>query len=96
VVHGLACILSRDFEEALHWARTTVRNPRSKGYWPPSVLAGALAHLGQMEEAREAVQAAIEAKPGLSCSYLRETLPTKEPGGLDLWLDGLREAGLPE
>ncbi len=96
VVRSLACILSRDYEEALKWARKTIRNPRSKGYWPQAALAASLAHLGRMEEARAAVAAALEAMPELSLSYLAKTLPTREPGGLDPYLEGLRKAGLPE
>ncbi len=95
VVHSLACVLSRDYEEALHWARKTIQNPRSKGYWPQAALAASLAHLGQMDEARAAVAAALEAMPDLSLAYLEKTLPTKEPGGLDPHLEGLRKAGLP-
>ena len=94
-VHALACILSRDYEEAVHWARKTIQNPRSTGYWPQAVLAAALAHLGQMDEARAAVTEALEAKPDLSLTYLEKTLPTKEPDGLEPYLDGLRKAGLP-
>ena len=94
--HSLACILSRDYEEALHWARKTVQNPRSKGFWPHAVLAAALAHLDQMDEARAEVAAALEALPDLSLAHLATTLPTKEPGVLDIWLEGLRKAGLPE
>jgi len=96
VVHALACILSRDDDEALHWARKTIQNPRSKGYWPQAVLAASLAQLGQMDEAQAAVAAALDAKPDLTLAYLATTLPTKEPGGLDPYLEGLRKAGLPE
>jgi adenylate cyclase len=96
VVHALACVLSGDHEDALHWARKTIQNPRSKGYWPHSVHAAALAHLGRVDEAREAVAAALEAKADLTLSYLAKTLPTKDPGGLDPYLEGLRKAGLPE
>ncbi len=95
MVHALACILSGDFEEVVHWARKTIQNPRSTGYWPQAVLAAALAHLGQMDEARAAVTEALEAKPDLSLTYLEKTLPTKEPDGLEPYLDGLRKAGLP-
>jgi len=58
VVHALACILSRDYEEALHWVRKTIQNPRSKGYWPQAALAATLALLVQMDEARAAITAA--------------------------------------
>jgi adenylate cyclase len=60
------------------------------------VLAASLVYKGQMEEAREALATALEAIPGLSVSYLEKTLPTREPGGLDPYLDALRKAGLPE
>jgi len=96
VVHGLASVLSGDDEEALVWARKTIQNPRAKGYWPHAVHAAALAHLGRIDEARAAAAAAREALPDLSVSYLVKTLPTKEPGGLDRYLEGLRLAGLPE
>ena len=49
-----------------------------------------------VEFASAAVAAALEAMPGLSLAYLAMTLPTKEPRGLDPYLDGLRKAGLPE
>jgi hypothetical protein len=49
-----------------------------------------------MDEASAAVTGALEAKPDLSLAYLAKTLPTKELGGLDPYLDGLRKAGLPE
>ena len=49
-----------------------------------------------MDEARAAVKAALEQKPDLSLGFVKETLPTKYPGGLDPYLDGLRKAGLSE
>ena len=96
VVHALACILSHDYETAVHWARRAMQIPRATGYWPHAVLAAPLAQLGRIEQARAAVKAALEQKPDLSLSYLKKTLPTKHPGGLDPYLDGLRKAGLPE
>jgi adenylate cyclase len=96
LILAMACILSQEHEEAVDWAHKTIQNPRAAGYWPHAVLAAALAHLGQMDEAREALSAALEAKPDLSIAYLVKTLPTKKPDGLDLYLDGLRQAGLPD
>ena len=96
VVHSLTSTLMHDFEEAVRWARMAIREPRAKGYGPQATLAAALGNLGQLDEARAAVGKALEAKPDLSLSYLAKTLPTKKPGGLDPYLDGLRKAGLPE
>ncbi len=94
--HALTCILSHDYETAVHWARRTMQIPRASGYWPHAMLAAPLAHLGRMKEARAEIEAALAAKPDLSLTYLAKTLPTKRPGGLDPYLDGLRKAGLPE
>jgi adenylate cyclase len=96
LIHALACILSHEYETAVHLAQKTIQIPRATGHWPHTVLAAPLAHLGRIEEARAAVKAALEQKPDLSLSYLKKTVPTKHPGGLDPYLDGLRKAGLPE
>ncbi len=96
ITHGLACILARDNETALQLARQTLQIPRASGYWPHAVLAASLAHQDQIGEARAAVVEALRAKPNLSLSYLKSTLLTKQPEGLNPYLDGLRKAGLPE
>ncbi len=96
ITHGLACILAGDNDTALQLARQTLQIPRASGYWPHAVLAASLAHQNQIEEARATVVEALRAKPNLSLSYLKSTLLTKQPNGLDPYLDGLRKAGLPE
>ena len=95
---SMTCTLLRQFEEAAAWARRAVQEPRAAkgGYWAYAVLASALGNLGQTAEAREALDEALRRKPDLSLSYLKKTLLTKHPGGLDPYLDGLHEAGLPE
>jgi len=96
--HSLNCSLMHQYEAAAKWARRVIHEPRSAGggYWPYAVLAAALGNLGQTKQAREALGDALERKPDLSLSYLEETLPTKEPGGLAPYLDGLHKAGLTE
>ncbi len=95
-MRSLTCTLLHQYEEAAEWARETMRNPRVSGYWPHAALASALGNLGRIEEARDAVQEALRLKPDLSLAYLAKTLPTKEPDGLEPYLEGLRKAGLPE
>ena len=55
----------------------------------------ALANLGRIDEARAAIEKAIEWKPDLTLSFVETNMPTKQPGGLAPYLDGLRTAGLP-
>jgi adenylate cyclase len=96
VTHALADVLSGDTETALTWVQKTMQQPRAAGYWPHAVNAAALVQAGRVDEARDAVQAALRALPKLSIGYLAHNLPAKHPGGLDPYLDALRAAGLPE
>ncbi len=96
VVHSLENTLMHEREEALKWAERTMRFPRIKSYYPHAMLAAALANLGRIDEARAAIEKAIEWKPDLTLSFVENNMPTKEPGGLAPYLDGLRKAGLPE
>ena len=95
-IRSLTYSLLHQYEAAAEWAQQSIREPRAAGYWPYAVLASALGNLGQIEEARSAVNEALRQKPDLSLSYLEKTLPTKQPGELQPYFDGLRRAGLPE
>jgi class 3 adenylate cyclase len=60
------------------------------------VLAGANGHLGQIDKARAAVQKLLLLSPGTTVSRLRALLPFPDERWLEIALDGLRKAGLPE
>ena len=94
IVHALNCLLSRDFDEALEWSERTLQMPCTTGYWGHAVKAAALANMQRLDEARHSLAEALQAKPNLSIEYLQTNLPTKHPGGLDPYLDGLRACGL--
>ena len=93
---SLTCTMLHQHEAAAEWGRRAMREPRSAdgGYWSCAVLASALGNLGRTAEARELLDEALRRKPDLSLAYLEETFPTKEPGALEPYLDGLRKAGL--
>jgi adenylate cyclase len=95
---SIACNLLQQYEAAVDWARRAIHEPRAAGvgYWPYAVLASALGNLGKIAEAREAIDEALQRKPDLSLAYLETTLPTKQSGGLETFLDGMRKAGLRE
>ena len=95
---SVTCNLLQQYEAAVEWARRAIHEPRAAGggYWSYAVLASALGNLGQTAEAQAAVDEALRRKPDLSLTYLETTLPTKQPGGLERYLDGLRKAGLPD
>ncbi len=95
---SIACNLQQQYAAAADWARKVIYEPRAAGggYWPYAVLASALGNLGQTAEAHKAVDEALKRKSDLSLTYLRATLQTKHPGGLEAYFDGLRTAGLPD
>jgi len=62
-------------------------------YW---VLIPALVQLGRTEEARSAVSKFLELSPNSTVSRLRELLPIRNPDSLNIILDGMISAGLPE
>jgi len=62
-------------------------------YW---AMIPALTQLGRVEEARSAVSKLLELSPAVTVSCLRELLPIRDPELLDMILDGMTIAGMPE
>ncbi len=60
------------------------------------LLASSLAHMGRKEEAQAAVDELLRLVPGLTIERLRQTVPAKQTTHLEVYLDGLRKAGVPE
>jgi TolB-like protein/DNA-binding SARP family transcriptional activator len=91
---GCAYMMAGRFEEAVDCTRRALRERPTFG---PALRfhAVSLAELGRLDEARETVARLLELEPGLSLSILRERVPG-DPRFMDLFLDGLRKAGLPE
>ena len=56
----------------------------------------ALAQLGRIEEARSAVAKLLELSPTATVSRIRETYPIRNPEFLNMVLNGMTAAGLPE
>ncbi len=95
VVRGWAHILMRQFEDAAFWSRKAVRMPNTQ-FWTQVTLASALGHLGRSEEAQRTVADLYRVKPDFSLALVADILPFAENGHQELFLDGLRKAGLPE
>jgi tetratricopeptide (TPR) repeat protein len=92
---ALALIFQRDFAAAVAWTDRASVIPNCQ-YWTTAHRAVALAHLGRRDEARESIQRLLAEKPGFSCAFARRKLfYLRRPEQLQLYLDGLRLAGLP-
>jgi hypothetical protein len=69
---------------------------RSGMTWAYRDLAVFLALAGNLAEAREALAAFMESRPGLRLSNVRTAMRFMARGLLDRYVEGLRLAGLPE
>ena len=83
------------FEEAVEWA---LRATSTGAKWPHiyRTLVAAYGLLGRLEEARDALDALLEFKPGLTIAELRRQHPQIVRPQNETWLAGMRLAGLPE
>lgn len=93
---GVACITAGDYEEAVEWSKRSLRWPSPLGYWNHATLAAAYAGLDRIEEAKKALQGALNVRQDLSIAFLKRQLPTRHEDGLDQYWKGIRKAGLPE
>lgn len=91
---ALALIFKRDFATAVEWAERASLIPNCQ-YWTTAHLAVALAHLGQKEEARDAVRLLLIQRPGFSLAFARRKLfYLKRPEQLEIYFEGLARAGV--
>jgi adenylate cyclase len=70
------------------------RNPGS--LWDHQRLAATYARLGRIDQARDEVNLILEMNPEFSIAEIKRGLPFKNPTDLEVYLEGLRLAGLPE
>lgn len=93
---ALAHIFGREFESASEWAQKATRVPNAH-YWAFAHRVSALGHLQRSDDLRAAVPELLQLKQDFSCSFARKRLfYVKNPDQLELYLDGLRMAGIPE
>ena len=93
---SLAHLFRREFADAATWARRSVQIPKAL-YWAYAHLVSALGHLGDQNQTRLALADLKRVKPEFTVSFARERLfYLKREEQLDLYLDGLRKAGVAE
>jgi TolB-like protein/DNA-binding SARP family transcriptional activator len=92
---GSAYITAGRYDKALDYTRRALRERPTFG---PALRLHAvcLVKLGQISEARETLARVLALEPHLTVSVLRERVPINDTRVMDLFLDGLRKAGLPE
>jgi hypothetical protein len=84
-----------DFEQAASLAERAVSST-PVGIWGYAVHAAALGHLDRKSEMEEATSALLGKNPNFSCAHLTENLPLADEQYREIYLEGLRKAGVPE
>ena len=93
---ALAHIFAREFELADEWALRASRVPNAH-YWAFAHRVSALGHLEKRADQAAAVGELLQRKPDFSCSFARKRLfYLKDRRQLDLYLEGLQQAGIAE
>ena len=89
-------VIAGRYEEAIEWADRSLRVvPRYESALRNRVIA--CAHLGRIEEAHEWLSRLLEITPGLTIARYKSLYAvTHAPELIDLHVEGLRKAGLPE
>ena len=72
------------------------RRDEARALGSQRLLAGALAQLGRLDEARATAQKFMHDTPNFTISRWAETLPVRDPHQLDHFVEGYLKAGLPE
>jgi len=92
---GCAYLMARRFDEAIKW---TSRALRERPSFAPALRfhAVCLVELGRLSEARDTVTHLLQLEPRLTISTLRRRAPIFDAKLMNTFLEGLREAGLPE
>jgi adenylate cyclase len=92
---GVAHFFARRFDECVQvMSRVVEENPTIMSAW--RFLAAAHAHLGQSDLAQQAVARLLERQPSSTVTRIAKTSKFRHPWMVDLYLTGLRAAGLPE
>jgi len=94
-VMAAAHLAARRFEQAIEWADRALHD-QPRMVTAMRVKVAALAHLGRLDEARAELSRVLAIDPKLTIAGFRERVHFAAPEVLELWVTGLRLAGLPE
>mgnify|MGYP001812639153 FL=1 len=91
-----AMLFQKDFEKALQYAERASAIPNCQ-YWTTAHMAVALTYLNREQEAIRTVNTLLQQNPHFSITFAREKLfNLKMPEQIELYLNGLKMAGVPE
>jgi tetratricopeptide (TPR) repeat protein len=93
---AVALLFAGRYDEAIRWSERAAAIP-NRQYWTTAHRVVALGHLGRTAEAAVAVADLLQECPHFTVAYAaRKLFFLKRADQLDLYLDGLRRAEVPE
>ncbi len=93
--YSWCAFITKDYERAVQHCRKTIEdNPTYPTPWRH--LVASLGHLDRLDEAREAVAELLRLVPGTTVEHTFRSSPIGHHDHLELFVEGLRKAGLPE
>jgi TolB-like protein/DNA-binding winged helix-turn-helix (wHTH) protein/tetratricopeptide (TPR) repeat protein len=91
---ALAHIFARQFDQAFEWSHKATRVPNAH-FWAFAHRVSALGHLQRQADLQIAKDELLQLSPDFSCGFARRRLfYVKESAHLDLYVQGLRLAGI--
>ncbi len=90
-----AYLLKRDYRRAVEWARKALQQQGFQWSRYAALLAG-LGFLGEQDEAERVLGECLVERPDFSISMVRDGHLYTDAEALDHYLEGLRQAGVPE
>ncbi len=88
----LAWLYMHDYTQAVEWGRKAIRQPVVP-WLAYAYLIPALAHSGDVEEAKLVSKKLQNVQPDISISFIKDRIHTVHEESLKLLLEGFRKAG---
>lgn len=92
---AVALALNGELSEAITWSRRAQQQPNAAIFAHVGEIC-ALGVMNRRAEAREAIERARKSMPDVSIQHLAQVLPITHLSTREIFLKGLRQAGLPE
>ena len=90
-----ALIALERYREAIEVERVALRSPNA-GFWPYLPLIAALGYLNRKDEAAREIKRLNQIRPGYTCALARRHMSVSVNPIIDLIVEGLTRAGLPD
>ena len=93
---AMAYLFQKELEAAAEWARRCLRTLEAPQIWAITTAMSVFGHLGLEDEGERARHELLRFRPDIDCAFVRANIPIADALDLEVYVDGLRKAGLLE